>query len=333
MKKLLLALTALALLAAAVPAAALAETELPFLPELFRPAEVRLNMLEGENRATSYSGPGKNYMESGGYKPYKQQKVTIYFRENGWYLTDISYQTAEERFVYFRRSDLKSVPADFPEIDALDSWDGVTLGSVMPAWGPGSRFNRAAYFSVPDGTPVRAFFQENGFVYAEYTVEGKPTRMWLPADQVALDGATVTVTDETKKPFTISQFGRPTPQGPVSIPEDGSWSEWSDIPIEATENIEVETRQVYRRKIEIMDWSPWIDGDADDSDPDIETRMVTDEDGNVKWQWREYGYHYHYGEWLDWSEDPLSGIVSSSDIVESKIQYRARIVRRTTPRK
>ncbi len=326
-KRFLLILTVVCVLLAAIPVSVFADTEIPFLSDAYQGTEARLKNLQGEDRAYSYSGPGKDYLSSGGYKPYKQQRITVYFRDNGWYLTDVVYQTAEERFVYFRKSDFQSVPDSVPEVDSLPSWDGMTLCSVMPAWGPGSRFNRVERYTVPGGTPIRVFFQENGFVYAEYQMAGSKTRMWLPADQVSLNGAAATVTAETQAPYVISQFGKPTTPKAPEAPGDGSWSAWSDIPIEAADGLEVETRAVYRRKNEIADWTPWIDGDGDSDDPFVETRMVEDENGYIKWQWREYGYHYHYGDWHEWSENPFANVVSSSDICESKIQYRCRKIK------
>ena len=54
------------------------ENPLPFLSEMFPPAEGHLKLLaDQDSRAQSFTGPGKDYASSGGYQPWKQQKVTV----------------------------------------------------------------------------------------------------------------------------------------------------------------------------------------------------------------------------------------------------------------
>ena len=163
-----------------------ADDSLPLLSETFPGVAAWLRSLEGNSRAFSFGGPGYNYSDTGGYKPAKQVRITAFFVYDGWVLADVSYATAEERYVYLRKSSFDHLSTDVPEIQELPGYDGVTTAPVEPSWGPSEDFNTSSDHKIPEGTSFIAFFQENGYVYAEFTCAKGKTRMWLPADHVNL---------------------------------------------------------------------------------------------------------------------------------------------------
>ena len=214
-RRLLRVLLVTALMMLTVCFAAAAAEEIPVLSETYPGAEVKLRTLDDESaRIYANAGPGKTYVGGGwGYKPYKQKQITAYFIENDRVLVDIKYQTVEERFLYFHKDCFVSIPGSLPVVSDLPFYTGTANSTILPAWGPGSEFNRVDDYTVPQGTPIKAFFQENGFVYAEYQCNKGLIRMWLPADQVTLDNASATITDETDKDYRISQFGKGSSNG------------------------------------------------------------------------------------------------------------------------
>lgn len=311
---------------------------IPVFSDMFSPSNGHLKLLGDENeRAYSFAGPGKGFADSGGYKPWKQAQVTTYFNENGWILADIVYATAEERFVYLAKWNFDET-GNIPEIEPLQGYEGTIITATDPSWGPGSKYNTVPLYHANAGTRITVFFQENGYAFGEYASPQGRARMWFPADHVEVPGMTLFLTAETNQTGNKSDFGRQSVY--AEKPEDadsqeniinslpvGTWSDWSLTPYEASENIEVETRNVYRVKHEIEDWSDWIDGDPPgDTGYPIETRVVTGENGESIPQWREYWYHYHYGEWSDWYDEGewAAGVGSSADIVEHAVLYRCR---------
>ncbi len=183
--------------------------EIPFLTRTYPQRDVKLRLLnDTESRVPAYAGPGTSYVSEWGYKPYKQVKITAYFIQDDWVFVDFKYQTVEERYLYLKKNKFESIPGDIPVLTSMPFYTGKVNEDVLPAWGPSSEFNRVDTYKVRAGTPIQAFFQENGYVYAEYSFNKKPIRMWLPADKVTLDNASVTITDETNKEYNISSFGK-----------------------------------------------------------------------------------------------------------------------------
>ena len=178
----------------------------PVLSEMFPGSEAHLRKSNDDGfRVYSYAGPGKSYVPSGGYKPYKQRKITVYFAENDFVLADVLYQTSEERFVYLPRYSFDSIQ-DIPTIETLEFFEGITIKKTTPSWGPDNRFNSVASLAINEGTSVKVFFQENGFVYAEYNCEKGTVRMWLPANDVDVTGASVSYSNTPINPAGQSSF-------------------------------------------------------------------------------------------------------------------------------
>lgn len=163
----------------------------PTLSDMYPGKDAHLRILDDEEtRVFSYTGPSHSYVSSGGYKPYKQQKITVYFEEANWVLADVVYRTAEERFVFLPRRSFDNLGL-VPSVSDLDFYEGITISEATPSWGPAERFNSVPSMKVSSGTNIKVFFQENGFVYAEYDCYIGKTRMWLPANTVEVWGAEI----------------------------------------------------------------------------------------------------------------------------------------------
>ena len=179
---------------------------LPVLPEAYPGLDARLKSAGDDGyRVYSYLGPGKAYVASGGYKPAKQRKITVYFQEDGFVLADVQYQTTEERFVYLPKGSL-SVSDNIPDASKLKTYTGTANASITPSWGPDGRFNSVSSLAIKKGTKLTVFFQENGYVYAEYSCDKGKVRMWLPANKVTLKDASVTLSDSPITPAGDSSF-------------------------------------------------------------------------------------------------------------------------------
>lgn len=178
----------------------------PVLSEVYPGLDAFLKSTGGDGyRVYSYLGPGKAYKASGGYKPAKQKKITVYFEENGFVLADVQYQTAEERFVYLPAGSLTSTDT-VPSVSNLKSYSGTANANITPSWGPAGRFNSVGSLVVSKGTGLTVFFQENGFVYAEYSCGKGKVRMWLPADKISVKDSSVTLSDMSVTPAGESSF-------------------------------------------------------------------------------------------------------------------------------
>ena len=170
-------------------------TAVPVLSEAYPGLNAHLKSAGDDGyRVYSFIGPGKTYAASGGYKPAKQKEITVYFEENGYVLADVQYQTTEERFVYLPVGSFTSTN-NIPGVSDLKSYSGTAEADITPTWGPGNRFNSVGSLTVNKGTRLTVFFQENGFVYAEYTCGKGKVRMWLPANKITIKDAAVTLSD------------------------------------------------------------------------------------------------------------------------------------------
>lgn len=314
-KRLICAFLGMMMLMFSVPCFAAAEgsAEVPELDTLYPAQKVRLRLLGDENkRVFGYYGPGKDYYSANGYKPYKQGRILAYFNEGGWVLVDMQYQSGKERYMYLADSAFEPVK-DIPSILEMQYFEGETINATEPRLGPSVDFILAdGIKSIPSGTALKVFFRKDGYYYSEFQAGETPARLWIPVSDIRILGTGTYVPDERER-IRIQDL--------LSSLAVGEWSEWTDAYIATDDSFEVQQREVYRTKNEIMDWTDWIDGDASE-DEWTQTRMVTNPDGTTKMQWREYGYHYHYGEWSEWSEDPLVNVASSWDIHESKTQWR-----------
>ena len=178
----------------------------PTLSDISSGSEAHLRELnDKEQRVPYYIGPGKTYVLAGGYLPAKQVKITAYYEENGWVLADVQYKTIEERMVYLSRNSFDSI-GSIPAVNDLGYYEGTTTSNITPSWGPDNSFNSVKSLMIDKGTSVKIFFQENGFVYAEYKCSMGNVRMWLPANNIEIKGATVSYSKTPIQPAGSSSF-------------------------------------------------------------------------------------------------------------------------------
>ena len=293
------------------------ETGIPELDTLYPGQRARLKVLSDENaRVYGRFGPGKAYLTAAGYKPYKQQGITAFFNENNWVLIDLKYQTAKERYIYLPAHTFEDV-RNVPEVESLPYLEGTTIAETTTRLGPSEEFISSDDIkTVPSGTALKIFFRKDGFVYTEFQKDGIIARLWLPENDVRI------VNDGIVEPEAAEEIQAAAPE---DVPK-GEWSQWSDTFVDEADDIEVETRILYRSRDEVEDWTDWTAGDPPAYDTyQIEVREVTLVDGNVVTEWREYGHHLHYGSWSEWSEQVLTS--TGTDIVQEKTQWRFRKVR------
>ena len=193
----------------------------PFLTEVYNGINAKLNFVSTDyDRVQSYAGPGKSFVSSGMYKPSEQGQITVYFCQNGWVLSDIIYNGShEERFVWFPDYAFSPI-GELPNLSELPYYDGVFIMDVQPSWGPSSNFNMVETMIATCGNTIKVFFQENGYIYGEYSYEKGTARMWFRADAIIIKNANVTYTDEPSKQKGESAFGKYTKSARTTEPND-----------------------------------------------------------------------------------------------------------------
>lgn len=142
-----------------------------------------------DSRHESFSGPGKGYESTGGFKPMKIWSTYAWFIEGDYVLTDVSYQTVKRCTVYLKKSAFESLNG-VPEIDLNQVAQPATLTeSTVPSMFP--RNNRRVFDEkvarLSAGTSITVFFEKDGWYYCEFTSKNnKPARGWIKKELVAL---------------------------------------------------------------------------------------------------------------------------------------------------
>lgn len=189
MKKLISVLFAVILLLAVVPCGMAESLEVPELDSVYPGQEVRLNGKSDEaQRVFAYYGPGEEFGSAHGYKPYKQLGITAYCNEGGWVLIHLKYRTAKERYLYMPDTAFTSL-GGVTIAGEVQYYDGVTVCNAPVRLGPSDEFiSEDNLTSIPENTAIRVFFQENGYMFAEFRAGSGNVRMWIPDYAVAISG-------------------------------------------------------------------------------------------------------------------------------------------------
>ncbi len=153
----------------------------------------KMNNRDDGGRWTSYAGPGKSYPDAGGFKTDSSHwnKVTAYFNENGWIFAYIQYSGGTSIYAYLSKNGVANA-GSLPQVSQLDYVNAVITAYTTPSWGPGGDYHSTAIkndneFAANANTAAKVFFQQDGYVYAEYVCQsGKTVRMWLPAGNVSV---------------------------------------------------------------------------------------------------------------------------------------------------
>ncbi len=133
-------------------------------------------------RVQARTGPSKNYSEAGAYKTLKMSRTDGLFVEGTYVLVDMNYPTVGVRRVYFPKGTFHNTYT-VPET-TLAGYPAVTTQAVSPRYGPGFIYDPFPEAAVAAGTSVTVFFEENGYVFAEYEAGFQLLRAWINAADV-----------------------------------------------------------------------------------------------------------------------------------------------------
>ncbi len=130
----------------------------------------------------SYCGPSRNYAESGYFENWEITRVDGMLIEGTYVLVEINYTKMGLRRIYMNRGNLEG-ESSVPET-TLTGYPAVTTKSASAWYGPGPMYNAYQDASVGANTALTVFFEENGYVFAEYEAGFQLVRAWLDADSV-----------------------------------------------------------------------------------------------------------------------------------------------------
>jgi hypothetical protein len=141
---------------------------------------------KGDERAIAWCGPGKNYREAGGFKTNKLSSVSGVFIEGDYVLVDVDYAGVGKRCVYFRKNAFKNTSVVPPR--DLIGYGAVTVMDTMLRYGPGVDYDDFDDEYLPGGIQISVFFEESGWVFAEFMTSEGLTRGWIETDTVQSSG-------------------------------------------------------------------------------------------------------------------------------------------------
>lgn len=134
-------------------------------------------------RVMAYLGPSRNYAETAAYKPNKMARADGLFIEGSYVFVDMNYPSVGVRRTYFSKGTFKST-GSVPEV-TLIGYPAVTTQSIDARYGPGYIYDPFPEASIAAGTALTVFFEEDGYVFAEYEAGSELVRAWIVADSVA----------------------------------------------------------------------------------------------------------------------------------------------------
>lgn len=144
--------------------------------------QISIRPLAQDERVQSRCGPARTYHGAGAYKTYKMLSTDALFVEDGYVLVDLSYQTVGRRILYFPVSAFYNVNG-VPTV-TLDSVTAYTAADVIPTFGPGGEYDTFDEAAVASGTRLAVFFEEDGWVFAEFESGLGTVRAWIPVEDV-----------------------------------------------------------------------------------------------------------------------------------------------------
>lgn len=139
--------------------------------------------LPEDQRVQSRCGPAKTYHGAGGYKTYKMTSTNALFIEGSYMLVDLDYTTVGRRRVYFPISAFSDTQ-NVPQV-SLSATPAYTTADLIPTFGPGMEYDTFDEAAISSGTTLSVYFEENGWVFAEFACALGTVRAWIPADQVS----------------------------------------------------------------------------------------------------------------------------------------------------
>lgn len=157
------------------------ETATPWPQKEYLRMQINVVELPEDERMQSWCGPHHSYHGAGAYKTYKMTRTEALFIENGYIFVDMSYSTVGRRCVYFGGgfTGTNHVPQE-----TFTGYEAATTVDVIPTFGPGSEYDTFEKASITAETELSVFFEENGWVFAEFFSGLGPVRAWIPVEYV-----------------------------------------------------------------------------------------------------------------------------------------------------
>lgn len=140
--------------------------------------------LPQDERYQSRTGPSRTYHGGGAYKTYKISSIKALFIEDGYVLAELDYTTVGRRRLYFAERIFQNL-SGVPEV-TLTSYGAKTTVPLTPYFGPGTKYNSFDEAAISANTALDVFFEEDGWVFAEFDSALGPVRAWIPAESIAL---------------------------------------------------------------------------------------------------------------------------------------------------
>lgn len=159
-----------------------APADKPWEVTTYQRYDISIRPLAESERVQSRCGPAKTYHGAGAYKTYKMTSTEALFIEGSYVLVDLDYTTVGKRIVYFPTSAFYSM-RNVPSV-SLQSVAAYTTSALTPTFGPGYDYDTFDEAAIASGTSLRVFFEENGWVFAEFDCDLGVVRAWIPVEQV-----------------------------------------------------------------------------------------------------------------------------------------------------
>ena len=141
--------------------------------------------LGDSKRNQSYTGPTTSYPGGGAYKT-GANKVTsckALYTEGDMIYVELNYPSVGLRRLYFKNScfqNVNNIPYDSHYAHAAK-----IKASSTPRFGPGPKYDRFNDARINAGTAINVFFEEDEWVFAEFTCDKLGTvRGWFPVKDV-----------------------------------------------------------------------------------------------------------------------------------------------------
>lgn len=136
-------------------------------------------------RVQTRCGPAGDYAGAGAFVKAKITRLHAYFIEGNYVYVELRSKTVAPRRLYIAKKFFYEIhKLDVPKV-SLTGYDAVLTSSVTARFGPGIEFDVFKEAELSGGLSISVFYEENGWVYAEFPCAAGYVRGWIPADCVA----------------------------------------------------------------------------------------------------------------------------------------------------
>ncbi|MBE5780135.1 MAG: hypothetical protein E7331_12520 [Clostridiales bacterium] len=154
----------------------------PWPTSTYIATQATLQSIPDSERFQSRCGPSGTYAGAGAYLDYKITRCYAFFTEGNYVYAELYYETVPVRRLYLPRkyfTHLYSIPSV-----TLTGYSAVLTNGVTARFGPGNHFDDLKEANLPSGLAITVFFEENGWVFAEFPSSIGVVRGWLPVNFV-----------------------------------------------------------------------------------------------------------------------------------------------------